>query len=155
MTKESIIIISILAILAVAIIGCLIFIGYQIDMELKKKRKLQEVALYSEMFKNVSSVYELLDSYINERLGEYKIFHSAMFEKGTLNNAQQNVVAKEVTIDVIESMSPAFYTQLTLIFNPNKEKIQRLINNRVVMAVIAETLNLNGNTEDILSDLDS
>jgi hypothetical protein len=155
MTNKSIIIISILSILAIAIIGCIIFIGYEVNEELKKRRKLQEVALYSEMFKNVSSVYELLDSYINERFNEYKLFHPDIFEKGILNNTQQNTLTKEISVDVIDNMSPAFYNQLTLIFNPNKEKIQKLINTRVAMAVIAESLDLNTNNQNLFGDIDN
>lgn len=148
MNTESIVIIIILLVLTAAIIGCFIFIGRRLTNELAKKRKLQEIMLYTEMFKNVGGIYDLLDSYINEKFAEYKIFNADKFEKA-LTNVQQNEIAKELTVDILDTMSPAFYTQLTLIFNPNKEKIHKLVNDRVVMAIIAESLDLSDENDDI------
>jgi len=108
--------------------------------ELKKRRKLQEIALYSEMFRNITGIYDLLDSYIQERLNEYRIFNPDIFERGVLSNAQQAKIIKDVTVDVLYNMSPAFYSQLALVFDPNKEKIQKIVNNRVLMAVLGWNL---------------
>lgn len=139
-----------LSVMTVIIITALIFIGFQISHELRKRRKIQEVVVYADMLRNTSNIYELLDSYINEKLTEYKIFNPDMFERA-LNNTTQTELSRDLTVDVLDTISPAFYSQLTLIFNPDPIKIQKLINNRVVMAVIALSLELQSeNIENIL-----
>lgn len=140
MSIEYILILILLGIITTVIVGCIIFIGFQIVKELKKRRKLQEIALYSEMFRNITGIYDLLDSYIQERLNEYRIFNPDIFERGVLSNAQQAKIIKDVTVDVLYNMSPAFYSQLALVFDPNKEKIQKIVNNRVLMAVLGWNL---------------
>lgn len=144
------IVVILLSSLTTGILGSLLFLGNQISQELKKRRRLQEVALYADMLRNTSNIYELLDSYITEKLEEYKIFNQEMFSKSTLTNAQQTQIARDVTVDIIDTMSPAFYSQLSVIFNPDTEKLQKLINNRVVMAVIVMTLELGGPLEGVI-----
>ena len=143
MTTQSLVILIILIILSITIIGTIIFIGIELDKELKRKRKLQEVMVYADMFRNTTSIYELLDSYINELFDEYRVFNSEMFQKGILSNAEQTKIVKDITVNVIETISPAFYNQLSLVFNPDKQKLQSMINNRVVMAILAYNLGLN------------
>lgn len=146
MSKESIIIIVLISVVLAAILGCIIFIGTQVAFELKSKRKLQEIALYSELFSNTNKIYELLDSYIQERFNEYKIFHIELTEKN-ITSAEQTKIVKELTMDILDTMSPAFYRQLTLVFNPDIEKITKLINNRVIMAVL--DFSVENNTHDM------
>lgn len=143
MKLEAIIIIVILSVLLLVILGCIAFIALQVREELSKSRKLDEIFLYSEMFKDITNIYDLLDSYINERFAEYKIFNPDKFNK-VMTNVQQTEVAKTLSIDVLDRMSPAFYSQLTLVFNPDNNKIHELIYNRVVMAIIADSLGFDG-----------
>lgn len=145
-----ILIVASFILVSVVMLGSFIFIGIQISRELSKRRKIQEVVVYADMLRNTTSIYELLDSYITERLEEYKIFNPTVFE-GSLNNSMQTQISRDLTVDVLDTMSPAFYSQLTLIFNPDPVKIQKLINNRVVMSVIALSLEIQSETmENIL-----
>ena len=153
---EAMIIIIILAILTFAIIGCMLFLGQQISEDLKKKRKLHEIEVYNQVYMNTEGIYNLLDSYINERLDEYRVFHSDLFAgKSKLTDTEQTKISKDITIDVIETMSPSFYIQLTLVFNPNKDKIYEIIHNRVVMAFVAMSIGLDDENGNILNEMSS
>jgi hypothetical protein len=137
MDMYDIIIISILFLIIGFIIYVIAFIGKQLTAELKQKRELEEVILYSNVFNNSNDIYVALDSIINEHINEYKIFHPDEFEKSIISSDQQIKLIKEISTDIITDMSPAFFSQLSLIFNPKKENIHKMITTRVTLAIIS------------------
>lgn len=145
MNMYDIIIISTLFLIIGFIIYVIAFIGKQLTKELKRKRELEEVILYSNVLNNSSDIYEILDSNINEHINEYKIFHPDEFEKSIISNDQQIKLIKEISADIIANMSPAFFNQLSMIFNPRKENIHKMITTRVTLAIISLVADNNNN----------
>lgn len=131
-------------------ISSLIIVGVMIYNELSKRRKLHELAIYGDLLRNSSDIYEILDKFIDERLSEYRIFNINLFS-ATLSDAMQTKITKEVTIDVVENISPILYNQLTLVINPDRERILRLINTRVMMAVVS--LNISDGGQELLNNI--
>jgi hypothetical protein len=139
-------IILLIAVLAVITIG--VYLVIFTTKYLEKVTRIKELSMYNNMFGNLDSAYGLLDSYIDQIFTEYQIFHQDIFSKPSLSNDDQTKIAKELTTQILDTMSPAFYSELALIFNTNREKLIKIVNNRVIMTIINYCINdQEGNTE--------
>lgn len=127
------------------ICGILIFIGYQINKGLNKKRQLEEKRMLLELELSNSTI-EMLDSVIENSIMVYRIKKFEMDPYLYINTEMQNDMIVYVLDDVIKNISPVLYERLSLIYN--KEKLEDQIYMKVSMAVMSYVIEVNGSYKE-------
>lgn len=127
------------------ICGVLIFIGYQINKNINKKRQLEEKRMLLELELSNSTI-EMLDSMIENSMMVYRIKKFEMDPYLYINTEMQNNMTVYVLDDVIKNMSPVLYERLSLIYN--KEKLEDQIYMKVSVAVMSYVIEVNGSYKE-------
>lgn len=89
----------------------------------------------------------IIDSIIQDSIIKYRalnIDHDPNFYMGT---KEQNTMISEVLKDVLESMSPVFLEQSSLVYN--REKLEDIIYSKISMAVLSVTVEINSTYKDV------
>ena len=113
---------------------------YLIFTEQKKRTILQETVIYTDIYSRADSIKMCLDSFINERLDNYKICNPKIFDEYIDEKAQLKIL-KDVNTDVLESISPLLLKQICFMYNKNY--VSRLITNTIRLNVMALALEIN------------
>lgn len=127
------------------ICGVLIFIGYQINKNINKKRQSEEKRMLLELELSNTTI-EMLDSMIENSMMVYRIKKFEMDPYLYINTEMQNDMTVYVLDDVIKNMSPVLYERLSLIYN--KEKLEDQIYMKVSVAVMSYVIEVNGSYKE-------
>lgn len=123
-----------------------IFCFRSVMKEVKNRRVLKE----KEMLLNIKITEDymnIIDSIIQDSIIKYRalnIDHDPNFYMGT---KEQNTMISEVLKDVLESMSPVFLEQSSLVYN--REKLEDIIYSKISMAVLSVTVEINSTYKDV------
>lgn len=112
--------------------------------EVKNFRILKEKYLLFNSF-NEDNI-NIIDSIISDNIVKYRalnIDHDSNFYMGS---NEQNKMINSVLKDTLESLSPVFLEKSCLIYN--KEKLEDIIYSKILMAVLAITVEINGNYKE-------
>ncbi len=123
-----------------------IFCFRSVMKEVKNRRVLKE----KEMLLNIKITEDymnIIDSIIQDSIIKYRalnIDHDPNFYMGT---KEQKIMISEVLKDVLESISPVFLEQSSLVYN--REKLEDIIYSKISMAVLSVTVEINSTYKDV------
>lgn len=109
--------------------------------EQKKRRKLEELITYSELYeKSVETIDTILDKFISEKLTEYKLFNPDIFGD-YINDKKEEEILRGVLRLCLEDMSPMFISHVRLIYNI--DNIDNILYKQVSLAVTSAIIENN------------
>ena len=109
--------------------------------EQKKRRKLEELITYSELYeKSVETIDTVLDKFISEKLTEYKLFNPDIFGD-YINDKKEEEILRGVLRLCLEDMSPMFISHVRLIYNI--DNIDNILYKQVSLAVTSAIIENN------------
>lgn len=123
-----------------------IFCFRSVMKEVKNRRVLKEKQMLLNI-KITEDYMNIIDSIIQDSIIKYRalnIDHDPNFYMGT---KEQNTMISEVLKDVLESMSPVFLEQSSLVYN--REKLEDIIYSKISMAVLSVTVEINSTYKDV------
>lgn len=130
----------------ILIIGIIVYIFDNAIAELKNYRTLKEKKMLLDV--NISSNYmDIVDSIINDSIIKYRALNIDHDPKFYMNQKEQEKMISTVLEEVLSSISPVFYEQVSLIYN--KDKFEDIVFEKITMAVLSVTVDINGNYKEI------
>ena len=97
---------------------------------------------------NISSNYmDIVDSIINDSIIKYRALNIDHDKNFYMNQKEQEKMISTVLQEVLSSISPVFYEQVSLIYN--KDKFEDIVFEKITMAVLSVTVDINGNYKEI------
>lgn len=128
------------------IIGIIVYIFDNIISESKNYRTLKEKKMLLDV--NISSNYmDIVDSIINDSVIKYRALNIDHDKNFYMNQKEQEKMISTVLQEVLSSISPVFYEQVSLIYN--KDKFEDIVFEKITMAVLSVTVDINGNYKEI------
>lgn len=131
-------------ILTVATISMIGFSGtamYLLYKQLKKKNKLDELRTYREIYENeFDNLNNILDSFIEEKLNEYRIFNQDTFSDYISDKMEEDILRGVMRL-CLEDLSPILISQISIIYN--KDNIDSILYKHVTLAVAAAVIENN------------
>lgn len=125
----------------------LIFIGtlYMITLnkvmeEVKKIRIIKEKHMLFTSFDDDN--INIIDQIINDNIVKYRVYNIDHNNTFYMSTTEQKKMIKEVLESTLESLSPVLMEKLSLMYN--KKKLEDLIYSKILMAVLALTVEING-----------
>lgn len=129
----------------ITFLGMIVYIGYQINKELKSKRILEEKKILLSIDID-SSAIQLIDDIINDSVNTYRIFNFESKQKNYISDQMQKDMIAKVLEDVLGKISPVIYEKLSMVYN--KDKFEDQIYLKVSMAVLQCVVEINGSYKE-------
>lgn len=130
----------------ILIIGIIVYIFDNTITESKNYRTLKEKKMLLDV--NISSNYmDIVDSIINDSIVKYRALNIDHDKNFYMNQKEQEKMISTVLQEVLSSISPVFYEQVSLIYN--KDKFEDIVFEKITMAVLSVTVDINGNYKEI------
>lgn len=125
----------------------LVFIGtlYMITLnrvmeEVKKIRIIKEKQMLFTSFNDDNIA--IIDQLINDNIIKYRVYNIDHNNNFYMSTTEQQKMVKEVLESTLESLSPVLMEKLSLMYN--EKKLEDLIYSKILMSVLALTVEING-----------
>lgn len=129
----------------VLILVILIYTILKLNKSIKDKIDLETLKFNFE-FEPKDTDFQIIDNLIQENLAEYRVLKLENVEKLYINESIQNKIFEYVLRKVMYQISPIYLQRLSYIYN--KDRLNELISQKINMAILDYTIEVNGSIRD-------
>ena len=133
-------------IIIVVLIFVFLMCYYSALDEVKNRRILREHEMLMKVDISDTGI-DIIDKIITEQVTKYRVMYIDHKKAPYINEEQQTEMIKKILEETLNSISPTFYEKATLIYN--KDKFEDIVYNKVMMAVLAVTVEVNGSYSEV------
>ena len=133
-------------IIIVVLIFVFLMCYYSALDEVKNRRILREHEMLMKVDISDTGI-DIIDKIITEQVTKYRVMNIDHKKAPYINEEQQTEMIKKILEETLNSISPTFYEKATLIYN--KDKFEDIVYNKVMMAVLAVTVEINGSYSEV------